>query len=286
MKQQVGASSFGGFNILVVDNACQEEIRELVMQMAPQSPVAMAYQEEPEPGIVAARNKCVEVFLRSPQQNLVFIDDDEWPAAPDWLENLLLAKERYEADIVSSHVISVGEPGTPEWAVQLIYGYNHLHEGQPMKVFYTNNVLIDRKVLEHVTPAFDNRFAMTGASDYHFSLKCRKAGFKVFYTGAPVEEEFPRSRATVRWFLRRGFRSGIGYTRSHVFEEGFPVASGRCLVMFFVRIGRGIISIVFGVITLNKLRCVEGLFRFASAAGTGLGLFGAKLDEYKQIHGS
>ena len=246
----------------------------------------MDYHDEPERGIVAARNKCVEVFLRSPQQNLVFIDDDEWPASPDWLQALLRAKERYQADVVTSHVISVGEPGTPEWAVQLIYGSNRLREGQRVNVFYTNNVLIDRKVLEHISPAFDNRFAMTGASDYHFSLKCRKSGFTAHYTSAPVEEEFPLSRATVRWFLRRGFRSGVGYTRSHLFQESFPVAISRCLMMFFVRAGRGLAGSALGLLTLDKRRCVEGLFRFASAAGTVMGFFGVRLDEYKQIHGS
>ncbi len=94
MEQQAVSSGCGGFNILVVDNACQSEVRDLDGQLARQSPVAVDYHEEPEPGIVAARNKCVEVFLQSPQQNLVFIDDDEWPAAPDWLDNLLRAKER------------------------------------------------------------------------------------------------------------------------------------------------------------------------------------------------
>lgn len=285
MQQQSDTSGTGGFNILVVDNACQAEIRELVALLAQQSPVAMGYHEEPEPGIVAARNKCVEVFLQSPQQNLVFIDDDEWPAAPDWLEKLLLAKERYQADIVTSHVMSVGEPGTPEWAVKLIYGSNRLREGQHLDVFYTNNLLIGREVLERISPAFDSRFAMTGSSDYHFSLKCSRAGFNAFYTDAPVIEEFPASRATLRWFLRRGFRSGVGYTRSHLLEERAIVAVFRSLFMALVRIGRGLLGLAHGLLTLNRTRLTDGLFRFASAAGTVLGLFGAELNEYRVIHG-
>lgn len=275
----------GCFDILVVDNACQSEVANLVSSLGNVSPVAIRYEEEAEPGIVAARNKCVACFLEGSQHNLTFIDDDEWPESPHWLQKLLTAQRTYNADIVTSHVISVGEPGTPRWAVDLIYGTNTLEEGQLLSAFYTNNLLISRNVLQLIQPAFSPDFAMTGASDYHFSLKCSRAGFKAYYTDAPVMEEFPASRATLRWFLRRGLRSGIGYTRSHVLEEPGIVAVTKCLFMSLVRVGRGVFSLFSGLLTLNRTRFTEGLFRFASAIGTVSGLFGAQLKEYKVIHG-
>jgi glycosyltransferase involved in cell wall biosynthesis len=275
----------GCFDILVVDNACQSEVANLVSRLGNVSPVAIRYEEEPEPGIVAARNKCVACFLEGLQQNLVFIDDDEWPESTHWLQKLLTAQSDYNADIVTSHVISVGEAGTPGWAVDLIYGANTLEEGQLVRAFYTNNLLISRHVLQKIQPAFSRHFAMTGASDYHFSLKCSRAGFNAYYTEAPVIEEFPASRATLRWFLRRGFRSGVGYTRSHVLEEPGIIAVSKCLAMSLVRVGRGVLSVLSGLLTLNRTRFTEGLFRFASATGTVSGLFGAQLKEYKVIHG-
>lgn len=272
--------------ILVVDNACQPEIAALVAEQSQQSPFPIHYQQEATPGIVAARNKCVSWFLQHDHQALIFIDDDEWPAESNWLHKLVQAQQQYQTDIVTSHVLSVGEPGTPEWAVQLIYGDNRLHEGQIITTYYTNNLLITRPVLEKVQPAFDQRFAMTGASDYHFALRCTQAGITASYTDAPVVEEFPKSRATMRWFLRRGFRSGIGYTRSHLFQEAMPKAILRCLLMSAVRVARGVIKLLHGIVTLNRTRCTDGLFRFASAAGTIAGFFGVKHNEYQQIHGA
>jgi succinoglycan biosynthesis protein ExoM len=271
--------------ILVVDNACQPEIATLVAEQAQQSSLPIYYQQEATPGIVAARNKCVSWFLQHDHDALVFIDDDEWPAETNWLQRLVQAQHRYRDDIVTSHVLSVGEPGTPEWAIKLIYGENRLHEGHPITTYYTNNLLITRPVLEQMQPVFDQRFAMTGASDYHFSLRATQAGFTACYTDAPVVEEFPASRANLRWFLRRGFRSGIGYSRSHLFEEAMPKAILRCLFMSTIRIARGVIKLLHGIITLNRTRCTDGLFRFASAIGTVAGLFGTKVNEYRVIHG-
>jgi len=272
-------------DILVVDNACENITQNIVNKVSAKSPYKITYASEKTPGIVAARNKCVTEFLKTDAQYLFFIDDDEWPAENNWAQTLLNKQKEYNADVVTSHIISVGEQGTPAWAVELIYGKNPLKEGDVVNKFYTNNLLICRNVLEKITPAFDKRFAMTGASDYHFALKCTKAGFKAFYTDAPVIEEFPKSRATLKWFLKRGFRSGIGFTRSHLFEDSLLSALFYCLAMAGVRVTRGIGYILLGLLTVNKTTLVNGLFRFCSAAGTIAGFFGIKHDEYKTIHG-
>jgi len=272
-------------NILVVDNAGEESTVDVVKQVAEKSDYAINYFHEPSAGIVFARNRCVEEFLKTDSQNLFFIDDDEWPESEQWAQKLLDKKTEYNADVITSHVISVGGEGTPNWAINLIYGKNNLVEGDTVNVFYTNNLLISRKVLEQITPAFDERFAMTGASDYHFSLKCKKAGFSAFYTNAPVLEEFPNSRATVKWFIKRGFRSGIGFTRSHLFEDSFLKTVFYCAAMSAVRLVRGIGYCILGVVTLNKTTFVDGLFRLCSSVGTIAGFFGIKHNEYNTIHG-
>lgn len=63
------------------------------------------------------------------------------------------------------------------------------------------------------------------------------------------------------------------------------VAVPRSLFMASVRIGRGVLGLLLGLLTLNRTRLTDGLFRFSSAAGTVSGLFGAKLNEYEVIHG-
>ena len=272
--------------ILVVDNACEEICQDVVNKQSLKSPHPIIYKTEPTPGIVAARNQCVTTFLKSDSQHLLFIDDDEWPENNNWAQQLLDMQRVYNADIMTSHVISVGEGGTPPWAIKLIYGKNNLNEGDKVDVFYTNNLLICRHVLENIKPCFDARFAMTGASDYHFSLKCNKAGYKAYYTVAPVIEEFPSSRASIKWFIRRGFRSGIGFTRSHLFENKLPYAIVFCLLMSSIRLLRGFGYLLLGAVTFNKMTFVDGLFRLASSIGTLVGFFGVKHEEYKTIHGN
>ena len=245
IKQTVDSNT--QLNILVVDNASEQAALDVVNDVAAISPFNITYACEETPDIVAARNKCVTKFLQTDAQYLFFIDD-EWPAEDTWAQHLLDKQKTYHADVVTSHILSIGEPSTPSWAVELIYGKNPLKEGDTVDKFYTNNLLICRHVLEKITPAFDKRFAMTGASEYHFALKCTKAGFKAFYTDAPVIEEFPKSRATVKWFLRRGFRSGMGFTRSHLFEDSFFSTLFYCIVI--------------------------------------KGFFGIKHEEYKTIHGN
>lgn len=282
-KQQANEAS--ELTILVVDNACQEEAKLVVDDVNKASPFPIAYHTEETPGIVAARNKCVEQFLVTDSNYLLFIDDDEWPSDEHWAMNMISAQHKYQTDVIASHVISVGEEDTPKWAIDLIYGNNPFVEGQAMQTFYTGNLLLTRAIIEKHVPLFDSRFAMTGSSDYHFALKAIKGGASATYTNAPVIEEFPASRATIKWFIRRGFRSGIGYTRSHLFEESKATAIARSCVLSGVRLLRGLAYLVLGTVTLNKTTFVNGLFRIGSAVGTIAGFFGIKHDEYNTIHG-
>ena len=271
--------------ILVVDNDCDPEIEKIINQIDKNSPFRIFYKNEETKGIVFARNCAVDYFLSKDYRNLIFIDDDEWPQNDTWAQTMIDSQVNYRADIITGPVISVGEPGTPEWAVDLIYGKAKNKEETPVKVFYTNNLLLARHVLQKIRPAFDSRFAMTGASDYHFALKCSRMSFTAMHIDAPVMEEFPKSRATIKWFLRRGFRSGIGYTRSHLFEENLMSATVRCVAMAGVRALRGGLYLLVGLATINKLKVVDGLFRFSSSVGTVMGFFGIKYNEYIVTHG-
>lgn len=284
MSQQI--ESGVTLDILVVDNACDAEARAIVDDLATKSRFPMRYEEEPIKGIVAARNKCVELFLESDSEHLLFIDDDEWPRDDSWAQDMLAQKQQFGVPVVTGAVLPVSEVAGTEWANHIMHDVGGVPAGTETVGFYTSNLLIERRVLEHVQPAFDSRFAMTGGSDYHFSLKCHKAGFKAAFVDAPVIEEMPESRARVRWFMLRGFRSGAGYTRAHMIEESLPVALGRSVFMAGVRFVRGVGYLLLGLVTANKSRLVNGLFRLSSSVGTVGGIFGARHSEYEVIHGN
>jgi len=172
--------------VLVVDNACDPNIRALVEHIADGYPFRLIYEAEPQRGIVAARNKCVDVFLQSKAECLLFIDDDSWPAREDWIETMLNKRAEFGADLVAGPEQSLSGEGTPEWANHIMHDFSGRPEGAPISTFYTSNLLISKPVLEEIRPAFDNRFRMSGGSDYHFSLKCTRAGFRAVYVNAPV----------------------------------------------------------------------------------------------------
>ncbi|MCQ8849379.1 glycosyltransferase [Alteromonas stellipolaris] len=271
-------------SILVVDNACDKETKDIVDKRR-SGRIPIQYDVEEQAGIVYARNKCVSITTSMNSDYLIFIDDDEWPKEKTWASDLVLSAKKYAADIVTSHVISVDEAGKQNWATEILYPAPEHTKGQALSVFYTNNLLLSKHVMRKMSPCFDERFAMTGASDYHFALKCSQAGLKCVYTDAPVVEEMPSSRKDVKWFCRRGFRSGIGFTRSHMFEEPLFKAILRSLFFSLVRVMRGVVLIFKSLFGQNKGTLVDGLFRVCSGFGTFMGLFGVKHDEYKKIHG-
>ena len=131
-KQSVDKNTL--LNILVVDNASEQTAVDIVNEISSVSPFKITYACEKTAGIVAARNKCITEFLQTDAQYLFFIDDDEWPAENNWAQKLLNKQKEYNADVVTSHVLSVGEQDTPSWAVELIYGKNPLKEGDVVAV--------------------------------------------------------------------------------------------------------------------------------------------------------
>ena len=280
------AQQLRGFaaGILVVDNDPAGSGRAACERFFGQQRLPLRHVVEPESGIVAARNRAAREFLAGDAAFLAFIDDDEWPAEDDWLQNMLHCARTHAADIVAADVVSVGETGVPGWATEILYRPSGQPEGTAVGVFYTGNVLVARRVFERLAPPFDSRFALSGASDYHFALKCRRAGFRAVHADAPVVEEFPRDRATVGWFVRRGFRSGAGYTRSHLIEEPLLTAVARAAATSLARAAVGLLAVLKGVVLRDKAQRVKGLFRLSAAAGTLAGLGGLTYNEYRGLH--
>ena len=281
MKQKAEGFSF---SILVVDNANDAETQQVVRSFS-QNNIEISYFVESNRGIVSARNRVVSECSKTDAHYLAFIDDDEWPENDLWLQRLFVVAENENVDIVTSHVISVNEEMSKNWATEILYPKNTLTERERVKVFYTNNVLLSTSMLSKMSPCFDERFAMTGASDYHFSLKCQLAGYECVYAHSPVLEELPNSRANLKWFCRRGFRSGIGYTRAHLFEEAFLKVVVKCFILSGVRFIRGTALIIQSLVIRNKSCLANGLFRLCSSVGTLAGFLGIKHQEYKYTHG-
>jgi len=284
--QSLSVQTLDKVEICIVDNDCTGNNDEIIDLYA-HNPIKINYIKEPQMGIVYARNAAVDYFLKSDFDALAFIDDDEWTSDIYWLENLVKAMQASGADIVTSDVLTIPENDNISWTTEALGRSKNSRNLAKTVKFYTGNVLIKRHVLETIQPAFDERFALTGSSDFHFSLKCKNAGFRCVYTNqAPVYEIFPESRAKLRWFFLRGYRNGSGASRAEFFEGTNKLKTIlMLLLMSLIRLGRGIITMLKGLVTLNKGSLALGIMRFASGLGTIAGMFNLTYEEYKTIHG-
>jgi glycosyltransferase involved in cell wall biosynthesis len=272
-------------SVLIIDNDCTGENTQIINKFK-EYPFELELIEEKKKGIVYARNRAVDIFLKNKHDVLVFIDDDEWPVDEHWVITMVNTQQKYSCDIVYSDVWTVPESMQIQWVEDAFRPRQQNNKVFEIKKFYTNNLLVRYEVLEKIHPAFDERFALTGSSDLHFSIKCRKEGFKAMYTPyAPVQEVFPNTKATLKWFFLRGYRSGEGSTRAYIYEGAFPKTHIECIGMGLMRFSYALIQMIRALLTLKKSFLANSLLRLGSAIGTFAGFFSLSYNEYSSIYG-
>lgn len=270
--------------IVVVDNDSQGSAAEVIAAAARKGPYPVEAAVEPEPGIPFARERSVQ--LAWDDDALVFIDDDE-TAPPGWLATLLDTWERTGADVVTGPVQAVLPPGAPAWN-----RYSDVHDstgrhrtGDVLDKAYTNNTLVAQRVYRSVTPAFSPAFRFTGSSDLHFFLRVHAAGFRIVWCEeAPVLSVVPASRTTLRWLMRRAFRSGSGDAVSRLLIRPGPTGRVVALAYGLARVGSGVGYGVLGVLLRRRAFRLKGLRRVFSGVGTLAGIVGINHDEYRERH--
>ena len=274
-------------SIIVVDNDATGKNTDVVEELKKDNyPFELNLFVENKRGIVAARNRTVEEFLKTDIEYFIFIDDDEWPVSNDWVLKLIEAQVMTNADIVYSDVSIIPESEEITWAKDAFRVQNNEINIVPIKKYFTNNLLIMRKVLENMHPLFDERFAMTGSSDLHFSIKANNLGYKAYYTPyAAVEEVFPLSRATYKWFFLRGYRIGDGSVRANIYEGTFPKILIHIIILILGRFVRALEMFFKSLITFQKSYLLRGIMYFGASIGSIAGLFGLKYNEYNNTHG-
>lgn len=165
---------------------------------------------EPVPGIAAARNRAIELFLATDHSCLVFIDDDE-EAREGWLESHIRTAEAHRADCTFGPVLPRYDESVPTWIINgQFFERVRSNTGGHVRFPATNNVMIRRRFFEaNFATTFDERFSATGGSDTDFFERARIAGAKLVWCDeAAVDEAVPSARANARWLWRRGVRLG------------------------------------------------------------------------------
>ena len=198
----------------------------------------LVYVHEPEPGIVAGRNRALNQAHGS--DALIFIDDDEIPS-PGWLKALVSTWRAQGCAAVTGPTPPTFEVDPSAWVTASgAFDSWEAADGAQVRSADTGNLLLDLAVVEDLGLRFDPRYGLTGGEDSLFTRQLTRAGGVIrFAAGAVVTKRVPAARARRAWVLERSLRSGSSWARVRI-DTAAPDggASGR-LARLRLRLGYG-----------------------------------------------
>ncbi len=232
-----------GLRIIVVDNDDQDSARLKVQGAAGQHHLDLCYLHVAGSNISIARNACLEACTTD------CIDDDE-TATPGWLQALVDAM-RQTLGIAAAFGLmqAIYVDGTPDWLRRGDFHSTRIvHVDGEIRTGYTTNTLIDLRHPAVRGKRFDPALGKSGGEDTDFFDRVyRDGGRFIDVPSAVVDEILTPDRQSLRWFLRRRFRSGQTHGRllaryhrgpRRVFQAGLAAIKALCcLAMMVVKIG-------------------------------------------------
>ncbi|WP_374468806.1 glycosyltransferase family 2 protein [Phenylobacterium sp.] len=192
--------------VIVADNDETPEAEAYIRAAAQDAGVDLEYVHAPARNISLARNACLDAGRGA---FLAFIDDDE-TATPGWLAALLAEADRGGWDAVLGPVKAVYGPDAPDWIAD-----GDFHSTAPVEVGgrilkgYAGNVLVRRESVEARGLRFDLARGRQGGEDDDFFYRLTDSGGTIgFAADALAYEPVPAGRASLKWLLKRSFRTG------------------------------------------------------------------------------
>ena len=250
----------------------------------------LVYVHEPEPGIVAGRNRALSQARGS--DVLVFIDDDEIPS-PGWLKALVSTWRDQGCAAVTGPTPPTFEVDPSPWVTASgAFDSWEAADGAQVRSADTGNLLLDLAVVEGLGLRFDPRYGLTGGEDSLFTRQLTRAGGVIrFAAGAVVTKRVPAARARRAWVLERSLRSGSSWARVRIDTAG-PAdggASGR-LARLRLRLGygakglakAGVDGVRAGVARIRGDVPAQARYEVSSRGGLGMvvGALGGHVREY------
>jgi len=256
--------------VLVIDNDDADTARSHIESAARELGLDLRYVHAPGRNISIARNACIE---NCETDWLAFIDDDE-TAAPDWLQAMMdRTRETPPVAAIFGPMQAIYDDTAPGWlkrgdfhSVAVVYIEGEIRTG------YAGNSLID---LHH--PAvrgqlFDLALGKSGGEDTEFFDRIYRNGGRFDYAAtALVAERLSPDRQSLRWFLRRRYRSGQTHGRLLARQyHGF----GRLVQIGLAGAKAGICLAMCAATLLRPVAWRRWLLRGALHAGVVARLFG------------
>ena len=245
--------------LLVLDNDAAESAREVFETMS--FPFAARYTVEPKRGLSTIRNRAFDEAKKEQVACVAFVDDDQ-TVDKEWLMALLEGMTETGADAVTGCVEDVWV-GKPPWWIRPGIPPNIGIE--PIKSMLTGFTLIHVRLFSQLS--FDERFNLTGAEDYDFSLRAARLGFSFARTGrARAWSPVVAARMTFRSYALTQWQRQTSYVLSHRTVDGFW-KSLLFIPKGLMKVIKGLFYCAFAILLGKKI-----LMRGAKnlIAGTGL----------------
>lgn len=271
--------------VFVIDNDPAGSAKRVCEGIRPLLRWPLYYESEATRGCAPARNRAIK--SAAPEAPwLAFFDDDEVPT-PAWLDELLRVQREYQADIVAGPALPYFDAAAPAWIVRgRFFEPRRYPTGYPLTEAYDGNMLLRSTLYTERGMLFDERFALMGGHDSHFSRGLARAGYKLVWADdAIVHEWVPATRISARWLTQRMYRAGCATAMLEADLSPGWRSAATTIAKAAAWKAIGSLELPSGLV-LGKRGFVRGLRHIAYGAGLMSGLFGGRFEEYRTVHGA
>jgi succinoglycan biosynthesis protein ExoM len=262
--------------IIIVENDQVNSAEVLVNEFNRRGVLNIKYCLETKQGLVFARNR--SVAEAGPCDFCCFTDDDQ-TVSPGWLAELVRCQREFNADGVAGPTLPVFPHEVPEY-ISSFHQPDTYPYGTVVAHAFTGCLMLSKRYLDMVEGPFETRLNFSGGEDNYLTRKITGLGGVLrFNPEAKAFETVPENRATVRFILRRKFRtSNTELLIKSINNPGFRKLSA--LPRYIARFCYG--SLIFIPYLLfggkNKLK---GLLKVVNAIGGFAGIFGKNSEFYR-----
>jgi glycosyltransferase involved in cell wall biosynthesis len=195
------------YSVVVIDNDSAQCGRSVVERCSRETDLDITYAVERERNIAVARNTAIS---HATGDFIVFIDDDEFPAA-GWLLNLFRTCESHQVAGVLGPVKPHFEREPPRWLIKGDFYQRPTHPTGfviPWQECRTGNVLFRHNILDPSEPPFRREFG-GGGEDQDFFRRLIERGHRFIWCGEAIAYEVvPPSRWSRRFMIHRALFRG------------------------------------------------------------------------------
>ena len=212
------------FQLAVADNNPESQYDLYIGELLRNLPFEALYGHESEPGYANARNKALELLLRTDADLLAFVDDDMM-LDRDWLFGHLQSYQEFACDVVAGAIKGGLSRHT--------HGRRFAH-GEFRPTIGTCNVSFRRWIAvdDGLGLRFDPVFNKTGGEDKAFFTEAHRQGAKIVVSNYPVVHHSVAPERSAQ-DLKNKADVSVAMQRNKVVmlrdKRGFPAALGASL---------------------------------------------------------